>query len=284
MEFNKVFRLRKLGNKPQRPIYQFMTEAELEEAREEARRKAERKLQMTPVMEERSSTTARTLETDPQLTGFDTCKYVFTDITFGVPDRSRIIVVREQDGTLRTSNWEEQDRINQIYFPREGRRHYTPQMFEPEHLERILGPEKYEYILDRNCLQFEPDHPTYIRTCDAVFNHISEHKHFDLLHSTKHYGPMIFHLCWTKALDDFLAHLVWSGRLEAAVAAVRVYTKIHSESRLAASDLASLTPEEVIRDFAKYESLKPGKVNAALDKLLEDRANKETLLSGHGAK
>ena len=65
-----------------------MTEAELEEAREEASRKAERKLQMTPVMEERSSTTARTLETDPQLTGFDTCKYVFTDITFGVPDRS----------------------------------------------------------------------------------------------------------------------------------------------------------------------------------------------------
>ena len=224
-------------------------------------------------------------------------------------------MVREQDGTLRTSNWEEQDRINQIYFPREGRRHYTPQMFEPEHLERILGPEKYEYILERsvqlqthlldnmvvfrNCLQFEPDHPTYIRTCDAVFNHISEHKHFDLLHSTKyvssvrviithdlprHYGPMIFHLCWTKALDDFLAHLVWSGRLEAAVAAVRVYTKIHSESRLAASDLASLTPEEIIRDFAKYESLKPGKVNAALDKLLEDRANKETLLSGHGAK
>ena len=59
-------------------------------------------------------------------------------------------MVREQDGTLRTSNWGEQDRINQIYFPREGRRHYTPQMFETEHLERILGPEKYEYILDRS--------------------------------------------------------------------------------------------------------------------------------------
>ena len=78
-----------------RPIYQFMTEEELEEAREEAKRKAERKLQMTPVMEERSSKT-QTLEEDPQLVGFDTCKYVFTDITFGVPARSVENVAREK--------------------------------------------------------------------------------------------------------------------------------------------------------------------------------------------
>ena len=64
-----------------------MTEEELQEAREEARMKADRKLQMTPVMEERDSTSSETLELDPQLAGFDTCKYVFTDITFGVPDR-----------------------------------------------------------------------------------------------------------------------------------------------------------------------------------------------------
>lgn len=64
-------------------------------------------------------------------------------------DRSRIIVVREPDGTLRTSNWEEQDRLNQTYFPREGRRHYVPAMFQTENLKPILGPSKYEYILDR---------------------------------------------------------------------------------------------------------------------------------------
>ena len=95
---------------------------------------------------------------------------------------------------------------------------------------------------------------------------------------------MIFHLCWTKQCDDFLAHLVWSGRLEEAVATIRVYIKIHTESKMAGSDLDRMTPEEVVRDFAKYESLKPGKVNVALDKLLEDRASKETLLSQHGAK
>ena len=99
-------------------------------------------------MDERE-VTSRVLEEDEDLVGFDTSKYVFTDITFGVPDRARVAVVREPSGQLRTATWEEQDRLNLIYFPTEGRKHYTPQMFEPEHITSILGPEKYEYILDR---------------------------------------------------------------------------------------------------------------------------------------
>ena len=157
----------------------------MEEAQAEIRAKAEVKLHMPPVMEERE-VVSRVLEEDPDLVGFDTCNYVFTDITFGVSDRSRVVVVRQPDGELRTASWEEQDRLNQIYFPTEGRKHYTPQMFEPDNLQEILGPEKYEYILDRNCLQFEPDHPVYIRTCELVYQHVSQHKHFDSLHSTRY--------------------------------------------------------------------------------------------------
>ena len=100
----------------------------------------------------------------------------------------------------------------------------------------------------------------------------------------RHYGPMVFYYCWTKSLDDYLSHLVWSGRTGAAREAISVYVKIHSGCKLAALDLAAASDEEVIRSFAKLESLKPGKVNMALDKLLEDRQNEETLLSGHGAK
>ena len=46
---------------------------------------------------------------------------VFTDISFGVHDRERLVVVREADGTLRQAEWEERDRVNQIYFPKKGR-------------------------------------------------------------------------------------------------------------------------------------------------------------------
>ena len=38
---------------------------------------------MPPVMEERNPL-GRVLEKDEQLVGFDTCKYIFTDITYGV--------------------------------------------------------------------------------------------------------------------------------------------------------------------------------------------------------
>ena len=33
-------------------------------------------------------------------------------------ERERLVVVRDTDGTLRTAEWEELDRINQTYYPR----------------------------------------------------------------------------------------------------------------------------------------------------------------------
>jgi len=282
LSFDKVFEKRKLGNSPERPIYMFMTEEELEDARQVAKNKAENILKMPPVMEERSRA-SKVLEKDEQLIGFDTANYVFTDISFGISDRSRIIVVRQPDGTLRTSNWDEQDRLNQTYFPRDGRRHYIPAMFETVNLKEILGPSKYEYVLDRNCLQFEPDHPIYIRTCQTVYEHINEHRHFDTLHSTRHYGPMVFNLCWNKQLDDLLAHLIWNDRLDEAADAIKVYSKVHPESKTSALDQSNVSHEDLVRSFAKNESLKAGKVNVALEKLLESKRTTETILSGHGA-
>ena len=117
-------------------------------------------------MEERE-VASRVLEEDSDLVGFDTCNYVFTDITFGVSDRSRLVVVRQPDGALRTASWEEQDRLNLIYFPIEGRKHYSPQMFEPDSLKHILGPEKYEYILDR-WLVCQTEHRTDLSHSEIV--------------------------------------------------------------------------------------------------------------------
>ena len=67
---------------------------------------------------------------------------MFTDITFGVHSRDRHIVVREPDGDLREAEWPERDRMNNLYFPEEGRKHVVPPMFEPEKLKDILKPEK----------------------------------------------------------------------------------------------------------------------------------------------
>ena len=45
----------------------------------------------------------------------------------------------------------------------------------------------------------------------------------------------------------------------------------------------SSSDEELVRNFAKM-NLKSGKVNMALEKLMESKKTTETILSGHGAK
>jgi len=279
LNYEKIFRIRKMGQDVQKPIYQFMTEEEILEAQNEIRVKAEDKLQMPPVMEERNPS-GKVLETDPELMGFDTCKHVFTDITYGVSDRSRIIVVRDPDGTLRTSDWEEQDRLNQTYYPREGRRHYVPPMFEPENLQHLLGPDKYEMILDKNCLQFEPDHPMYIQTAETVYSHVNESKNFDCLHSTRHYGPMLFHLAWSKQLDECIINLIRKDDLADAAKAIALYLIIHPECQMNSVEEVELGVEDMIRHYAKMESLKSSKVTMALERLNETKSASANTKSG----
>ena len=95
---------------------------------------------------------------------------------------------------------------------------------------------------------------------------------------------MVFSLCWNKNLDDLISHLIWTDRLEEAVAAVHLYLKVHADCKMSQTNTGILTDVEIIRSFAKFESLKAGKVNAALDKLLENKEAENKILSGHGAK
>jgi len=284
--YEKVFKRRRLGVASQRPIYQFMTGEELAEAQQDMRARARAKLVSPPCMEERGSKSRR-LEVDTQLQGFSVSKFVFTDISYGVSDRERVVVVREPDGSLRTAEWEEQDRVTGVYFPREGRKHYEPQMFEPAQLAGLLGPDKYEYILDRNCLQFEPDHPTYLRTLGLVHAHIVEHGHFDTLHSTRHYGPLVFSLCWNKELDSLLIHLLSKGRLPEAVLTVQLYLLLHPEGPLARRGEAELSQLEPLALLALLSELElPGERGRRLGLAIElhsrERESQRESAEGHG--
>ena len=60
--------------------------------------------------------------------------YLIPVIFFSVQSQDRIVVVREPDGTLRTANWDEHDRMNQVYLPRERRVMHMPEMFLDKNL------------------------------------------------------------------------------------------------------------------------------------------------------
>lgn len=129
----KLFKRRKDGKRIKDPEYQFMTDKELAQAFKDADTRGQRRLQMPPVVKKRKEIDV-VLAKDPELQGFDSASYVFTDITYGISDYDRLIVVREPNGILRHAKWDERHRLNQIYYPMEGREIYTPKMFQEQYL------------------------------------------------------------------------------------------------------------------------------------------------------
>lgn len=229
-DLEKVFRKRKFGEKPQTPEFKFMTDEELAKALKDAEIRADKKLQMPPVLPVRKEID-HVFICDSKLKGYSESKFVFTDITYGKNDRDRLIVVREPDGTLRKANWEERSRMNEIYFSRPGRKLWMPIMFKEEFLKDLLNRKEYLFILDRACLQFEPDDPDYVRVTTTVYNQINEISEFNEIRSTRHYGPLVFYLIINRNIENLLSENLETDRLQEAVWVLDLYNIIHPESK-----------------------------------------------------
>lgn len=64
----------------------------------------------------------------------------------------------------------------------QGRKIREPKVFsEPEKLNSLLEGEKYEYILDRACVQYEPDERKYQELTSITYQHIDMNSKFYLL-------------------------------------------------------------------------------------------------------
>ena len=100
-------------------------------------------------------------------------------------------------------------------------------------------------------------------------------------------------------MDEFLSHLIWNGRIAESIDSIKLFTKIHpgnkcqldlmsldyvSDCKTVSVDFENAQPEDIIRNYVKNESLKAGKVNAALEKYLNSEMTTENILSGHGVK
>lgn len=199
--------------------YHFLTRAEVKAKFEGSLRQARRMLQMPPVVKEEDEK-IEVLSRDPEFQGVETSKLIIADITFNRKDANRTILVRQPDGTLETAPPEIRRRINQTYFPMDGRKVIVPKMFEAEHLKRCLDEGKYEFVLNRACIQFEPYDKDYHRVTATTYQHISDHSAFDVLRSTRHFGPMAFFLAWHRATDNLLIDCIRRDYLRNAVEAI----------------------------------------------------------------
>ncbi|KAL4711958.1 hypothetical protein ACJJTC_011265 [Scirpophaga incertulas] len=211
------------------PTYKFLTDKELEAEIAKANEKAEQLLQMPPVVK-MHQTINEVLSEDPALIGYDSCKYLFTDITYGVKNEHRIIVERDPDGVLRNCDHDIRKRLNQTYFPMNGRKIKEPIMFsDKDRFNDLLDNSKYEFILDRACIQYEPDEPKYQSVTSITYQHIDLKKCYEILRSTRHFGPMTFYLTWHQSMDNLMLELLQGNAIREAVLLTSLRQHIHGD-------------------------------------------------------
>jgi small subunit ribosomal protein S22 len=254
-----------------------LTSKQLEEYENNAMQRGQDFLQMPPVKHPWLSKT-RTICVD-DIANFEKgdSSYVFTDITYGLPHRQRVVVIRQSDGTLRWGSREEHDRILHVYYPQPGKMYAMPKMFEEEHLEKVLAEQRYEYVLDRACVQFEPDDPNYIRVSQRTYEHLANHGRFEDLRSTRHFGPMAYYFAVHGKIDGLLIDMLQRGLLLDAVDLVKLYHILHPNSKSAAAQPEQETdPEKLIQVYAKLDAANGGAVDLALQAYYESVRNPDT--------
>lgn len=224
IRLDKVFRKRSVSDNTVE--YKFLTTEQLENEFKKIISEAESNLQMPPVVMAKKDV-QKIISTDLALKNFSDSKFVIADITFGLKQNQRKVIVRQIDGTLEHAPMDVTKRINQTYFPLPGRKIRTPRMFEDKNLENCLNDFKYEFVLDRLCIQYEPFEQVFHDVSSKVYSHINEHKRFDDLRSTRHFGPMAFFLAWHKQIDDLLYDVIKRDYLRNGVELITILYQIH---------------------------------------------------------
>ncbi|CAB0034687.1 unnamed protein product [Trichogramma brassicae] len=91
----------------------------------------------------------------------------------------------------------------------------------------ILDREDYDFILNRVCVQFDPDHSEFHRVSQLTYDRIYEKGHYEKLRSTRHYGPMVFYLTWCKKIDNLLIENIAQESIEDAALTIKLYYILH---------------------------------------------------------
>lgn len=157
-----------------------------------------------------------------------------------------MIVVRESNGLLRKAINDEREKMLQVYFPRNGKVAHVPAMFTPLQLEECLKRKNYMILLKKACIQFEPNDPQYIQVTNRIYDYVNEMKDYEILYSTRFFGPMVFYLAWYKKLDNLVAFLLKNANIGDCVDVVRLHLILHGEESKR-GDWANLADIDLIR-------------------------------------
>jgi small subunit ribosomal protein S22 len=257
--------------------FRFLTSKQLEDEVRNRFSEAEKALQMPPVIKPIEDQ-SKVYSHDQALSNFSKHTYVFSDVTFGLKNKDRSVVVREPDGALKEASYDIKKRVWQIYFPLKDRTFTEPKIFEEDNFKRLLSEEQYQFLLDRACLQYEPEEQQFHDISSRVYLHINEHMHFESLRSTRHFGPMAFFLAWHKIIDNLLLDMVRNDYMRNAVELICVFYKINNckenvdiLSRCIKTESIEKKIQNTVSDLLKKESVLQ-QIDKSDDELRDDEA------------
>lgn len=119
-------------------------------------------------------------------------------------------------------------------------------MFEEKNLEEVLKrPQTSLFVLERACLQFEPDDAEYIRVTRRVYEHVLENRLFDELRSTRHFGPMTFYYAINRKIDYLIKDQLDRNLVEDALNTIEVYLLINDKDTAFLRD-SKLTDKQIL--------------------------------------
>lgn len=155
---------------------------------------------------------------DLALNHFSDAKVVITDVSSGLTDLNRTVLVRNTNGVLEIAPPAIRKRMNLVYFPQSDRKLTVPLLFSDQQcLQEALDKQLYEYVLNRVCVQFEPFEKEFHRITSLTYHHLNETRNFEALRSTRFFGTLSFYLAWHKIIDNLLIDTLEKGYLDNAV-------------------------------------------------------------------
>ena len=108
-------------------------------------------------------------------------------------------------------------------------------------------------LLNKACLTFEPNDPEFIRVTHRIYEYINSAKEYEILSSTRFFGPMVFYLTWYKKLDNIMSYYLRNSKLDDCMDVIRLHSILHEDATRSKSlldkDESALTIIEVIIIF-----------------------------------
>lgn len=129
-------------------------------------------------------------------------------------------------------------------------------------------------------MQFEPDDPDYQVITQKVYEYINREKHFDTLRSTRHFGPMVFHLVWTSNIDNLLCEMIETSRIKDAALLIRLYHKIHPAAKSSIDECRDMDDIKLIIHYANLESPKKGTIDKLIQSYKELQQEQQIVAEG----